>query len=121
MTNGGGAALFRNNAKVLPQGYLPPGKSPKWERGHDTVASISEELNEISERANRSWTEPEHVFERQMAFIVGNLDTSSPTQMLATHPIRAPRINLPTPYSSNGLPKVQSFDLAQETRMLNDL
>ena len=27
MTNGGGAALFRNNAKVLPQGYLPPGKS----------------------------------------------------------------------------------------------
>ena len=121
MTNGGGAALFRNNAKVLPQGYLPPGKSPKWERGHDTVASISEELNEISERANRIWTEPEHVFERQMAFIVGNLDTSSPNQMLATHPIRAPRINLPTPYSSNGLPKVQRFDLEQETRMLNDL
>ena len=56
-----------------------------------------------------------------MAFIVGNLDTSSPNQMLATHPIRAPRINLPTPYSSNGLPKVQRFDLEQETRMLNDL
>ena len=121
MTSGGGAALFKNNAKVLPQGYLPPGRAPKWERGHNPVSSISEELNVISERANRIWSEPEHAFERQMAFIVGNLDTTRPAQMLPTHPIRAPKIDLPTSYSSNGLPKVQRFDLEQETRMLNDL
>tara|TARA_B100001113_G_scaffold26994_1_gene19556 strand:- start:1594 stop:6495 length:4902 start_codon:yes stop_codon:yes gene_type:complete len=121
MTNGGGAAVFKNNAKVLPNGYLPAGRAPKWERGHKTAPSISDELNVISERANLIWSDPEHVFERQMAFIVGNLDTTRPAQMLSTHPIRAPRIDLPTPYSSNGLPKVQRFDLEQETRMLNDL
>jgi len=116
----GGNGLAGKSPPIFPRGYLPT-NSNEWERGHTGYAEIKESLNQIATTAKEVWSNPNHLFERKMAFIVGMLDDTIPTHMPQNYPIRPQMIEIPTTYSGREITDGRRFDLNQEAIMLNDL
>ena len=115
----GGNGLVDSSPPIFPHKYLP--NSDEWNRGHPTNGDLAKKLEPFVEKAKQVWSNPKHLFERRMAFIIGMLDDTIPTHMPSTFPIRTKMIEIPTTYSGSQITGGRRFDLEQEAIMLNDL